>query len=390
MLHLTFDPQETLLLTVTGGLLLIQILYLLRLYLRIPHREKQVRREVLTFQTECPPLSVILYARETCPQLQANLPVILKQDYPQFEVIVITDGPDDGTTDYLTQLQARYPHLYHSFIPDSSRYISHKKLGLTLGIRAAKYDWLVMTDPACQPASDQWLRLLARNFTPGTSVVLGYCGYAPAKGILHRCISYDTLFQAMRYLGFALGGHPYVGLGGNLAYRKQLFYDNKGFSRHLNLLRGDDDLFINRVATGNNTRVETDARAATRHQPYIRAKDWQEEKVSYALTSRFCRGGQRYLAGCETLTRLLFYLAWIVTLCTGLFDRHWLLAGLALLAFLIRLGLQMYAVNRTSHALGEKHRYYLTLPFFDLLQPLQSLCWRLQCLLRKKSEFLRK
>ena len=84
----------------------------------------------------------------------------------------------------------------------------------------------------------------------------------------------------MRYLGFALAGSPYMGIGRNLAYRKELFYQQKGFSAHLNLQRGDDDLFINHVATPENTRVETDANAIVRMQPLLRTKDWKEEKIA--------------------------------------------------------------------------------------------------------------
>lgn len=386
----TIDYNEALLLCVAGGLFLIQAVYYVSLYLRIPRRRKAVEQGKPAFQTDCPPLSVILYARESCEELKRNLPALLTQDYPTFEVIVITDGADDGTVDYLNLLQSQYAHLYHSFIPDSSRYISHKKLGLTLGIKASKYDWLVMTDPDCAPASDQWLRLLARNFTPDTDVVLGYGGYERGKGWLAKRIAYDNLFQSIRHLGFALGGHPYTGTGKNLAYRKELFYKNKGFSEHLNLLRGDDDLFVNRVATGSNTRVETDIQSVMHRRPCLRAKDWREEKIGRASTARLYRGWQRYAAGWETTTRLLFHAAWIGTLTEGILQRHWMVAGLALVLFLLRLVWQMWVINRNAQALDEPRRYYATLPVFDLLQPLQSLRWKLACTFRKQSEFRRK
>ena len=390
MTLLTFDSCETLLLAVTGGLLLIQLLYQAGFYLRIPRRQKREKKRNEASSADYPPLSVILYAHEACAQLKANLTAVLEQDYPTFEVIVITDGTDDGTADYLTQLESRCPHLYHSFVPDSSRYISHKKLGLTLGIRAAKHDWLVLTDPDCRPASDQWLRLLSRRFRPGTDVVLGYCGYASGRGWLQRCAAYDALLLGMRYLGAAIGRQPYMGLGGNLAYRKEAFFRQKGFSAHLNLLRGDDDLFVNSVVTGRNTQVETDARATVRRPPCMRAKDWREEKISRASTARLYRGWARYVLGFDTLTRLLFHAAWITTLCIGLVRGQWFVAGLAVLAFLVCWTVQAYAIRRTARALGEERRYLFSLPIFDLLHPLQSLRWRLVCRMRGKGEFMRR
>lgn len=194
----------------------------------------------------------------------------------------------------------------------------------------------------------------------------------------------------MRYLGFAFAGSPYMGIGRNLAYRKELFYREKGFSAHLNLQRGDDDLFVNHVATAGNTRVETDANAIVRMQPVSRTKDWREEKIGYASTARLYHGAQRWLAGLETTTRLMFYAAWVATLAAGILNFHWLAAGIAFFTWILRFVLQAIIVNKTAGDLDDRRRYYWTLPVFDMLQPLQSLRWKLYCLFRKKSDFLRK
>ena len=296
----------------------------------------------------------------------------------------------DKSEDYLTILEEKYPHLYHSFVPESSRYISRKKLAVMLGIKASKYDWMVFTNADCMPQSNQWLRLMARNFTPRTQVVLGYSGYERGKGWLHKRAAFDNLFTSMRYLGFALAGSPYMGIGRNLAYRKELFYQQKGFSAHLNLQRGDDDLFINHVATPENTRVETDAKAIVRMPPLLRAKDWKEEKIGYASTARLYHGMQRRLAGFETLSRLAFHATWTAAMIIGILHFHWLAAGVAFLLFLLRFTMQAVIVNKTACDLEEQRSYYFTLPVFDLLQPIQSLRWKWYCLFRKKSGFLRK
>lgn len=386
----TFDTTEKILLAATGTLLIIQALYYFCLYNRIHLRSRAVKRNNVHFSQELPPVSVIICAREESENLRRNLTAVLEQDYPQFEVIVINDGATDESEDYLTVLEDKYPHLYHSFVPDSSRYISRKKLAVTLGIKASKYDWLVFTEANCRPQSNQWLRLLARNFTPHTQVVLGYSGYERGKGWLHKRVAFDNLFTSMRYLGFALAGSPYMGIGRNLAYRKELFYREKGFSAHLNLQRGDDDLFINHVAAAGNTRVETDANAIVRMQPVSRTKDWREEKIGYASTARLYHGAQRWLAGLETTTRLMFYAAWVATLAAGILNFHWLAAGIALFTWILRFVLQAIIINKTAGDLDDRRRYYWTLPVFDMLQPLQSLRWKLYCLFRKKSDFLRK
>ena len=185
----TFDTTEQILLAATGTLFIIQALYYLCLYNRIHLRSRAVKRGNVHFSQELPPVSVIICAREECENLRRNLKAVLEQDYPQFEVIVINDGNTDESEDYLTLLEEKYPHLYHSFVPDSSRYISRKKLAATLGVKASKYDWLVFTEANCCPQSNQWLRLLARNFTSRTQVVLGYSGYERGKGWLHKRVA---------------------------------------------------------------------------------------------------------------------------------------------------------------------------------------------------------
>lgn len=386
----TSDTIEQYLLATAGVLFAVQALYYLVLYNRINLRGRKARRDELHFTQELPPLSVIICAHDEVENLRRNLPAVLEQDYPQFEVIVINDGEKNESEDYLTLLAEKYPNLYHSFVPDSSRYISRKKLAVTLGIRAARYDWLVLTEANCCPQSNQWLRLMARNFTSRTEVVLGHSGYERGTNWLHRRAAFDTLFTAMRYLGFALARSPYMGIGRNLAYRKELFFNQKGFTAHLNLQRGEDDLFVNQVAHKENTRVETDPAAAVRMRPLARVKDWREEKIGYASTARLYRGPQRLLAGFETSSRLLFHATWMATVLLGALHAHWMVAGISILLFVLRYVLQALVVNHTASTLGEKYRYYLLLPVFDFLQPIQSLRWKLYCRFRDKREFLRK
>lgn len=169
----TFNTVELILLSVAGILFIIQLIYYFGLYNRIHVHNKAVGKEEVHFIRELPPLSVILRARNEAENLRKILPAILEQDYPQFEVIVINDASTDDTEDILGVMEEKYPHLYHSFTPESARYISHKKLALTLGIKASKHDWLVFTETNCMPASNQWLKLMARNFTPQTQIVLG-------------------------------------------------------------------------------------------------------------------------------------------------------------------------------------------------------------------------
>lgn len=386
----TFNTVELILLSVAGILFIIQLIYYFGLYNRIHTYNKAIRRDEVHFTQETPPLSVIICARNEADNLRKLLPIILNQDYPQFEVIVINDASTDETEDLLVVMEEEYPHLYHSFAPSSARYISHKKLALTLGIKASKYDWLVFTETNCVPASSDWLKLMARNFTPHTQIVLGYSGYDSAKKWMHKRIAFDALFNSLRYLGCALAGKPYMGIGRNLAYRKELFFQKKGFSSHLNLQRGEDDLFINQLANGENTRVETDLNATMRIQSVERLKDWKEEKISYMATARYYKGMQRYLLGFETTSRLLFHAFCVAGIVFGIINSHWLVAGSALLLWIVRLTVQAIIINRTAREMGRDLKYYFSLPAFDILQPMLSLKSKLIRLRRRKGDFMKR
>ena len=376
---------NTLLPASAGILFFIQSCYHLGLYRNLYLHSRKEKQE-----TDTPPLSVILVAKDAASDLQKNLPAILEQDYPDFEVIVIYDqSSDDDCEDVLKLLEDKYPHLHHSFIPDSARYISHKKLGITMGIKASHHEWLVFTEPNCRPSGNQWLRKMARNFTNGTDIVLGYSNYEKTKGWFNRKVTFDTLLNAMRYLGKAVDGHPYTGCGRNLAYRKSLYYEQKGFTSHLNLQRGEDDLFINQVANGKNTRVEASPESIVRITAPHYQKDWHEDKLSYHLTSRLYKGFSRYLMGFETCTRLLFLLMVIVCIVYGILTQSWIVLGTAIMLWLLRYLMQVMVFRKTSIALGER-KFYSTLLMFDWMQPLWNFRLKLSQRFSRKDEFMRR
>lgn len=379
---------DTLLLAGSGILFLTQAAYYLGLYNKI-HLRARREADHTNLRSEEPPLSVIIVAKDAAHELQENLPAILEQDYPEFEVIVVYDRSADDCDDALKLLEDKYSNLYHTFIPDSARYISHKKLGITMGIKASRYDWLVFTESNCRPQSNQWLRKMAGNFTPATEIVLGYSNYEKTPGWFNKKITFDTLLNAMRYLGMALSGRPYMGTGRNLAYRKSLYYKQKGFSSHLNLQRGEDDLFINEAANNHNVRVETGPESIMRISVPRYKRVWHEEKISYMATSRFFKGMARYLMGFETCSRLLFYATLIATILIGILHHQWISAGIALLLWILRFIIQLTVFRKTCKDLGER-RFYALLPVFDILQPMWNFGFKLQRRMRKKDEFLRK
>jgi hypothetical protein len=388
---IVFSTLELIFLSCAGILWLIQLVYYFALYNKIHKRKVAVKKRKIKFTDELLPLSVVIYIRDNRERvLRECLLPVLEQDYPEFEVIAVNDNPEGHGEELLLLLQKQYPHLHYTFIPDTARYISRKKLALTLGVKAGRFDWVVFTEIDCYPADKQWLRLMARNFTPETQVVLGYSNFQYRNGWSHKYRSFDLLFTSLRYLGFALAGKPYMGIGRNMAYRRELFFKQKGFASHLDLDRGDDDLFINQIANKSNTRVETDAGAVIRMQPLSVDKDWDEEKTIYMVTSKYFRGSQRLLLGFETFSRLLFHTVLAGGMAFFFLNHYWYAAALASLLWLIRYIVQAVVINKTSVELGDKRQYYFTLPIFDILLPLQTLKYKIYRIYRGKSYFMKR
>lgn len=346
----------------------IQLYYYLYHFNAILRYGRKQNKGIVPFLETQPPVSVIICARNESEHLQQFLPTILRQDYPQYEVIVINDGSTDATEDLLREFSKQYPHLYRTFVPASANVRSTKKLGLTLGIKAAKYDLLLFTDADCQPADNHWISKLVRNFTQGTEFVIGYGGYQKEESWISRLISYDTLFIGLQSLGFALTGHPYMGVGRNMAYRKDTFIREKGFSKSLNLQSGDDDLFVNGIANEFNTRVEISPESVTLSVPKNNFNAWYRQKERHLSTAQFYTRSSQMLLGVEVLTRGLFYMLLIAILIFSPLSLKITVVAL----FLIRYGVQLWTVNKVAKQWNER-RFYFSIFLFDLFLPLVNL-----------------
>lgn len=378
---------ETIIIIAIGVLVAIQLLYTFVIY-NAPHRRVVAERKgKLPLSEQKRGISVVIAAAD-CEQLLAkHLPLILEQEYPDFEVIVVDDNSQDETKELLQHLNERYPHLYTTFTSDSIRYISHKKLALMLGIKAAKKEWVVFTEPDCYPTSRQWLASLARHFSDTTDVVLGYCNYERRRGFANRCYMFDTLQQQLRLLGLTLRGGGYMGIGRNMAYRKEIFFANKGYSRHLDLERGEDDLFINEHVPSQRITADVNALSVVRCTS-ANGHTWKRDKLSRLFIGRKMRGMQRHLLGADTLSRTLLYAGATASIIVSLLMHWWITLGITAGLWLISIGCRLSVYHSISRDLGER-RYLLSLPLLEILQPCWELYFRVCLLLTSKQAHLR-
>ena len=383
---ITIEPNiYYVLLSILGASFIILLLYQFIMYRRIYANNKKVK----TTTNSYPPLSVIITVKEVPQRLSRNLPYILNQDYSNFEVIIVNENSDEETNEVIMNLEQTYKNLHHTFIPDSTRYVSTKKLAVSLGIRASHYDWLVFTEIDSYPSSDQWLKKMSENFSDNTDIVIGYSNYEKKKGIFARYITFDMLFFSMRYLGAALLKCPYTGFGHNLCYRKSLFANSKGFSSHLQLQRGEDDLFINSVANSTNTKVETSPESVVKIEVPDFHQTWKEEKLSYAVTSHFYKGISRYIMGFDSFIRYIFLLSVAVNLTISIIESNWIITGLVSFVFIFIEIITIVTINQTAKSMNER-RFYLSVPLFLFIRPMKNLNFKIHKMFGSKKEFMRK
>ena len=283
--------------------------------LRLRSRGVEGRGVGCSFQ---PPVTVVVCARNEEENLERYLHRLLSQDYPVYEVIVVNDGSMDRTSEVLATYMVQDHKLRTTFVPLEARVASTKKLGITLAAKAARYDYLLLTDADCCPESDQWITKMMQGFAdPQTDIVLGYGGYFEQDTAINRWIQYDTQFNALHYLGDARLGKPYMGVGRNLAYRKEFFFRMGGFADQLATRAGDDDLFVNKAATKNNTQVVTCLQSVTWSEAKQSWKSWVEQKRRHlSVAPHYSMKSKRQLLW-EPLTRGLCYALLIVLMVIG-------------------------------------------------------------------------
>jgi glycosyltransferase involved in cell wall biosynthesis len=323
------------------------------------------------------PVSVIICAHDEEENLKELIPLLLSQDHPEFEIIVIDDRSNDGTFDLLLQETAKDHRLRMVHVNRTPPLFSTKKYALTLGIKAAKYEWLVFTDADCRPASKDWISSVVKHFSDTTRFVIGFSPYESRPGFLNSFIRYETLMSGLQYISFALLGTPYMGVGRNLAYRRSKFLEAKGFNNFLKVTGGDDDLFVNQHARKSNTAINLGSDSIVTSFPKTSMGAYFHQKVRHLSVGKYYRFGHRLLLG-------MFSLTWLLTWFLGiplLFTSQLYYVVISVLA--MRLIIVTITANVASKKLGQQIELW-TIPLLDFIYAFYYLVTGITALTTKK------
>jgi len=354
---------EWILLALFFSAFLVQGIFYFGVYLQIFRYKPEKKRK------QSRSISVVICARNEAHNLEQFLPLVLEQEYPEYEVVVVNDCSTDHTEEVLSEMTSRYKHLRYTTIPANEKFSHGKKLALTVGLKSALHDHVLLTDADCYPASSQWLQKMVSRLSRDKEIVLGYGRYEKRRGLLNVLIRYETVFTAIQYFSFALKGRPYMGVGRNLAYRKALFFKNRGFSNHYHIASGDDDLFVNEHAGRNNTAIEIDPESHTISIPKTTFGNWIRQKQRHLSAGNLYDRGSRFRLGAEIISRLLLYITFTI-LC---FISAWLWPVTALFGLFLATRMTIFKLGMMR--LNEQYLLLPSLLFDPVLPLLLGLIW---------------
>lgn len=358
-------------LAIVGTLLLVQALYYFLVYLK-PYSYEKKRDKTIGLNEELPAVSVIIASKNESEGLIKNLPLILEQDYPNFEVIVVNMGSTDETYATLKELSLKYPNLYHTFVPADAEDINSKKLALTLGVKAAKNEILLFTEAYCSPDSDKWIEEIALEFLNDKDIVLGYNRVEidvsfPMRGF----VKYDNMMHHTKFLSLAIMNKAFMGIGRNLSYKRSVFFEENGFSSVLKYYEGEDDLFINSVAKGRKVGVVVSSDSFTNTDIVNNFKTWGSLKSKYINGSKYYKGASSIVFGFETFTKYLFYISIILSIVYGVLTKNYSVVALASVLFLVRFIITLNVINKLNR-LFKLRKIHVNLLSYELFQPMYN------------------
>ena len=310
-----------------------------------------------------PPVSILITAHDNLAELERNLPMFLRQQYAaDYQVIVVCQSTDGETLDFLKRTAAENPHLYYTYIPESSRYMSRKKLQITLGVKAAKHEWIILTEPNCRPSNDKWLQTMARQCQDPNHLVLGYVALDEETKSVRR---FDSIRKAYYVLRRAQQTYGYRSHIPNVAFRKSDFMKEQGYQGNLEYVRGEYDFLVNKYAHCGDTATELDCDAwLIREAPS--SKSWHNAHL-YLQASRKSlerAGSMRTLMFFDHLMPHLSLIATLAVAAYSILMKNWILTGCAGFSFLLLFIVRMLIANKAIRHFDDGIAMF-KLPFFE-------------------------
>lgn len=299
-----------------GVFVLIQLIYYIFIFTRLAFYSTTTN-----YENDTVGVTVLVCAWNEIENLKELLPILDEQEYPEYEVILLDDRSDDGSEEFMRENITNWKNIRYIRINDEFAHVTPKKYALTVGMKQAKYPIALMTDADCRPDSVHWISSMTAQINRGKDIVIGFSPYEKERGLLNWFIRCETFYTAVQYLSFSLSGLTYMGVGRNIMYKTEVFFANKGFYRHRHITGGDDDIFLNEVATSSNTAISIEPESFVYSKPKTTWSDWLRQKRRHLAVSQFYRTRNKLMLGLLSFSHIGVWIMGLVVLGYGLLTR---------------------------------------------------------------------
>lgn len=296
------------------------------------------------------PISVLVYIKNNAKQLNSSLKAILEQDYPDFELVLINDYSSDNSLELLEAFKIEHPKLpiHICDVKENQNFYGCKKYALFLGIKNATYEHLLFTDANSKPSSKHWIQEMSKGFQKEKQLILGYSTYSKRKGLFNLLLRFDSLLNTINSLSFANARMTYMGVGRNLAFTHKAYDANYGFISHVRIPYGEDDLFINEVATKANTSLVWSKDAHIETEALQDMKAWSYQHKQRAHTFKYYKTRHKLILSGYFISRLLFWLCAIASFFLLSWQLATSLIGIRILIQYLCIGILAYKLNASK------------------------------------------
>ncbi|MCL2561829.1 MAG: glycosyltransferase [Rikenellaceae bacterium] len=293
-------------------------------------------------------ISVVVILSDDFHYLEHTLPRIMGQQYPDFELVAIDVNSCPEFADELDAQKARYPNLVTARLDPDPRFRISNKMIYNVGIKTARYNSVILTTSDAYPTSSGWLAAMSKGFANG-EVVISYCGVEHGRGVGNAMIRCGRMMTGVRYLAAAVAGRPYRGVLQNLGFDKQLYLENRGFN-HLDMTVGEDDLFVQKIATRDNICVIMNRNATMQQTIHGGLAGWWRMRRLLGTTRSFYTARARRATTTELVLRFMLLLS--VAVCAMFLPLYTALGAVVL--WLARMLVVRHQITRISRRLGER------------------------------------
>ncbi len=338
------------------GVVFFQVIFYLFFYGKFAFNTS--KKEAL--KQPLPPISVIVYAKNQATALQSNLPYIVSQNYPKFEIVLVNNASLDQTLNVMEAFKTQQPQTIKIVnVKNNEAFWGSKKYALTLGIKAASYDHLLFTESNYKPLSQNWIREMGSKFSTKKDILIGFVTYAKKNSLFNKLLRYDNVIDTLTTFSFAKSGSPIKGNAGNLGYTKSTFFNINGFINHIKLPYGEASLFINQAATAKNTSTCVSPNSFTQQEAPSTFLCWKQHKQLLLKTAKHFKPLHKGFLMFRSILQFLFWVLAVVLLASMF---QW---QLVLALFLFRVSLQITVIGLSAKKLNQGNVCVL-LPFFEV------------------------